>query len=203
MGNAESGEQKQDFQTTGGHGPDIFLNVYVPTSGGQPGVYHTGIQIGSTEYAYGGGSVSSSGIYTQTPKEDPPGEQWKFSQSIPLGKAKVDAKRAVQHIEDLKPKFPANNYNVVHCNCNHFTESAAKVLGVSVNYPTWVNRLARMGKSTGIGGGDYKGTGAPEDVEETKTVFESTQGHKLDDGDKKADVYIDPRTGKPNPWAKK
>ena len=201
MGNSPSGPEEHTVTPTGGTGPEIFLNIYIPTENKQKGVYHTGIQIGSTEYAYGGGSVAETGVYKQQPQEEPAGGQWAFEQSISLGKAKLDYMSCNSAISDLKVKFPADQYNVIRKNCNHFTEAAAKVLGVYINYPQWVNRLARMGTSVGMGEGEEV------QVEEAKTVFESTQGHKLqDDSDKKKkenDVPIDPRTGKPNPWLKK
>eukprot|EP00461_Guttulinopsis_vulgaris_P004049 UN04050 len=206
MGNAASGEEPpkepQEVKPTGGYGPEVYLNVYKSTAGGMTaGAYHSGIEIGDVEYAFGGGSVSSSGVYTQTPREDPPGGQWTFYQTVPLGKSKLpDLKKAKQAIQDLGIKFKADSYNVVHQNCNHFTEAAAKVLGVYVNYPEWVNRLARAGAKVGYGG-TYDGTKV--EVEETKTVFETTKGHKLADDKQKVDVPIDPRTGKPNPWAVK
>lgn len=200
MGNGASAEdQQQDFKVTGGTGPDCFLNLYVPKSSG-PGVYHSGLQIGSDEWAFGGGSVAESGIYRQTPKEDPPGDQWKFSKSIPLGKAKIASSQVSSAIDKLKPHFLASNYDVISLNCNHFTEALSKALGVFVNYPAYVNRMAKMGASVGMGKGNKE-----VEVEEAQTVFEKTKGHSLnnpDDKQAKKDLESIPldRHGRPNPW---
>jgi hypothetical protein len=196
MGNSSSAApEEHTTEPTGGTGPDVYLNIYTPTENSRPGVYHTGIQIGSIEWAYGGGSVSSSGIYKQTPKEDPPGGQWVFSKSLHLGKSKISTIES--SINTLNDKFMANEYNVVRKNCNHFTEAASKLLGVYKNYPDWVNRLARMGTSFGMGEGEAV------DVEEAKTVFESTQGKSLGGNDgKKDDIPLD-KNGRRNPWVNK
>jgi len=95
-------------QTTGS-GPDVILNIYEPTQGQSSvmgmGIYHTGIEISGVEYAYGGGSVSASGVYTQTPREAPPGSSWKFKLAQPLGKAKVPYGKIASEMDKVGAKF--------------------------------------------------------------------------------------------------
>ena len=102
-----SGQTKPvEAKETGGRGPEVFLNIYVPTNGQQSvmgmGIYHTGIQIGSVEYAYGGGSVATNGIYEQRPKEAPPGSQWAYNMTQPLGKNRQSCAR-VSHLHLVSP----------------------------------------------------------------------------------------------------
>lgn len=91
------------------------------------------------------GSVSASGVYTQTPKTAPPGSQWQFKLSQPLGKSKLDSIQIGKELDKLKKHFAADKYELLTFNCNHFTEAFAQALGVHQNYPSWVNRAAHYG----------------------------------------------------------
>lgn len=89
--------------------------------------------------------MSASGVYTQTPKQAPPGSNWKYKMSQSLGKSTLDNITIRKAIDKVSVAFPADKYDMLRNNCNHFTEEFAKELGVSVNYPSWVNRAAKMG----------------------------------------------------------
>lgn len=177
-----------------GTGPEVILNIYEPVdekSRGAMGfgVYHTGVQIGSTEYAYGGGSVSASGVYTQTPCTAPPGSNWQFKMSQSLGRATVDSIKLKMALDKLARDFAADKYDVLANNCNHYTEAVATAVGVAVNYPSWVNRAAKYGqKFRGIydptaAGGGAGGGGAQTVTAQPppKSVFETSKGHSLAD----------------------
>merc|ERR1712039_326150 len=42
-------------------------------------------------------------------------------------------------------QYPGSRYNLLGCNCNHFTTELALQLGVQQPIPAWVNRLAAIG----------------------------------------------------------
>lgn len=150
MGNAESdagAAQPAGPAPPGGNGPSVLLNVYqAPGTTQMPGfgIYHTGVQIGSTEYSFGGSPESvGCGIAEQTPKVTPPGSQWVFFQTVDLGKTTMTERQVMTVLSGLRPLFPANQYNLVNKNCNHFSELFVTRLGRA--FPGWVNRAAKLG----------------------------------------------------------
>jgi len=203
MGSGSSAEAVEP-KVTGGSGPEVILNVYEPTQGQSSvmgmGIFHTGIEVSGVEYAYGGGSVSASGVYTQTPRQAPPGSNWRFKMSQRLGKAKIPAAKIASALDKVREQFKADEYHVTGRNCNHFTEAAATALGVELNYPAWVNRAAKLGHTFNGGGGSQK----PKE-EPVKSVFETSEGHTLDGSapaKKKAAAGATPTAGD-NPWRQK
>ena len=52
------------------------------------GVFHSGVQIGSTEYTFGGHQENSTGVMEVTPKTNHPG----FRESILMGETKLTTK---------------------------------------------------------------------------------------------------------------
>jgi hypothetical protein len=162
-------------------------------------IHHSGLQIGRDEWAYGGGSVSSSGVYRQTPRESPPGSQWVYESSLCLGKSKLDISATNRAIEEVRnsPQFRGDAYDTMRNNCNHFTHTLATKLGVDINYPGWVNRAAKMGSMFSTGS-----SAAPAAAEQPKSVFETSEGHRLADGAPAKAKTVTPASAKdrPNPW---
>lgn len=137
---------------TGGKAPEMVrVNVYSP-SGQQHVAYHSGLEIAGTEYVFGGGGATgTSGVSLQRPQVPPPGSGWKFYQSVdiaPLEKSREEVQRIVT---ELKQEFSQGSYDLVSRNCNHFSEALSqRICGKSI--PSWVNALAGIGNSLGLGG---------------------------------------------------
>lgn len=135
----------------GGAKEMVRVNVYSPT-GGQHVAYHSGLEIAGTEYVFGGGGATgTSGVSLQRPQVPPPGSGWTFYQSVdiaPLEKSREEVQRIVT---ELKKEFSQGSYDLVSRNCNHFSEALCqRVTGKSI--PSWVNALAGLGNSLGLGG---------------------------------------------------
>jgi hypothetical protein len=130
------------------NGPEVTLNVYTAEQQGfqMPGfgVYHSGIEINGMEYTFAGSpEATGSGIQAQKPKVTPPGSQWIYNQSVNLGKTDLSSSEISALLSSLRADFPANQYDLVTCNCNHFTELVTHKL--HLDYPSWVNRAAKVG----------------------------------------------------------
>lgn len=175
----------QEVRETGHTGVEIILNVYIPSSGAKEGmgmgVYHTGIQIGNIEFAYAGGSVQGSGVYRQQPQDVPPGAQWQFAFSQPLGKSicktNQDAVKMLNSVANTD-RFRGDRYDLLHNNCNHFTEACALVFQVNLNYPSWVNSAAKLGSK-------FRDDQSRPQMEPPKPNNFAGPGHSMVDASKK------------------
>jgi len=102
------------------------------------GVFHTGVQIGATEYTFAGGA----GIFDHTPLE--PGDNVVFRESIELGSFEGGQQVLKQAVSELGPLFSPDSYNILIKNCNHFSSALCEKL-LKKNIPGHINRLADFG----------------------------------------------------------
>jgi deubiquitinase DESI2 len=101
------------------------------------GLFHSGVQIGGTEYTF----ASGSGIFTHSPKEAGGAV---FRESVVIGEYSGSNAEIEDIISTLRPAFKGDSYNVLSRNCNHFAdEFLNRVVGTGL--PPHINRLAEIG----------------------------------------------------------
>ncbi|KAK2968051.1 hypothetical protein RJ640_001290 [Escallonia rubra] len=128
----------------------VYLNVYdlTPINGYAYwlglGVYHSGVQVHGVEYAFGAHDHPTTGIFEVEPKLCP---GFTYRKSILIGRTDMGPKDVRAFMEKLAEEYSGNTYNLIAKNCNHFCNDAClRLTGKPI--PNWVNRLARLGKSS-------------------------------------------------------
>lgn len=128
----------------------VILNVYDMywlndwTNNIGIGVYHSGVEVHNTEYAYGGHPFSFSGIFEISPRQhDELGEQFRFRQSILLGYTEFIDDDVRRLVEEVGNQFRGDKYHLMNNNCNHFSSALTQIL-CGQEIPSWVNRLAQF-----------------------------------------------------------
>lgn len=98
------------------------------------------------EFAFGAHEYPSTGIFEGEPKQC---DGFKFRKSILIGKTDLSEAEVRSLMEELGKDYRGNAYNLITKNCNHFCNHVCiKLTGNPI--PSWVNRLARIGKISKI-----------------------------------------------------
>lgn len=106
---------------------------------------HTGVVVKSLnrEYAFGGhDKPAMSGIYWTEPRQEPPGGT--FRCEILQGFTFRSGHEVESVIKDISRSFQGTSYNLLSCNCNHFTSTLCEKL-TGRKPPAWLNRAASIG----------------------------------------------------------
>uniref|UniRef100_W8CEF2 Desumoylating isopeptidase 2 n=1 Tax=Ceratitis capitata TaxID=7213 RepID=W8CEF2_CERCA len=108
------------------------------------GVFHSGIELYGSEFAYGGHQFPFTGIFEMVPRDYADlGANFRFRQTIPLGCTQFTCHQVYQIVEELGQRFTGSSYHLIHNNCNHFCDYMAQFL-CGRGIPSWVNRLATI-----------------------------------------------------------
>lgn len=103
------------------------------------GLYHSGVEIGGSEYTY----ADAAGVFAHAPRAVP--DHAPFRQQIDMGQCDASlVPGAIAALSASDSKFGPHEYNVLQNNCNHFTRALVWHL-LKKPIPGYINRLADMG----------------------------------------------------------
>ncbi|KAA6378400.1 MAG: hypothetical protein EZS28_026074 [Streblomastix strix] len=125
-------------------GVPIYLNVYVIQTNTvidrMVGIYHTGVQVGDKEYAFGR-REDICGVWEQIPKTE--SDRTKFKESIFMGYCTKSQLHIDNIIEMFKMGQASNEYQLFCNNCNNFSNSLIKEL-IDKSIPAYINFPAKL-----------------------------------------------------------
>lgn len=142
------GSQQATPQALPGSGCDVHVNVYDLWDQNDSlywcgfGIFHSGVEVYDSEYAYGAHDFSSSGIFETAPRKTP--GTVGFRESIKIGRTHLTRQEVDELCDRLGEVYRGNQYHLLARNCNHFTSDLTKEL-TGHRSPGWVNRLAGCG----------------------------------------------------------
>uniref|UniRef100_A0A7S0R2E0 PPPDE domain-containing protein n=1 Tax=Chlamydomonas leiostraca TaxID=1034604 RepID=A0A7S0R2E0_9CHLO len=123
----------------------VYLNVYDLTNHNKytywcgVGIYHAGVEVFGTEYAYGGHEFDYTGVFATSPR-DPPG-QVVFREAVFMGTTDLSQEEVQQLVFKMGYEYKGMKYHLLQKNCNHFASDLVYQL-VGRPAPSWINRLA-------------------------------------------------------------
>ena len=101
------------------------------------------LAVHGVEYAFGAHEYPTTGIFEGGPKQC---DGFTFRKALLMGWTEMTPGQVRGVMEELAEKYRGNAYNLITKNCNHFCNDACiKLTGNPI--PSWVNRLAKLGKS--------------------------------------------------------
>lgn len=101
------------------------------------------VLVHGVEYAFGCHEQDSTGIFEGEPKQC---EGFTFRKQVLIGWTDKNLREVRGIMDELAQDYKGVSYNLITKNCNHFcNDVCVRLTGNSI--PSWINRLARIGKS--------------------------------------------------------
>jgi hypothetical protein len=115
------------------------------------GIFHSGVELFGTEVAFGGSPDDSTGIFLCSPMHTVSprhfGDQFELLSSTCVGYTKMTPGNLTRLLDLISPEWPANSYNLISRNCNHFVEFFLAQVACRRQPPAFVNRCSRVATS--------------------------------------------------------
>jgi hypothetical protein len=171
----------------------VRLNVYDLMAGQAQGVlhalgvglYHTGVEIGGSEWSFGACDVGT-GVFSTTPRVALMNSVYR--ETVDIGVTTLSQKEIAAVIAELSVAYQGSSYDLTRVNCNTFTNALClRLTGVGI--PPWINRAANIGstltnvlplQSLGLLPPSKTDAGTAAPASSTASPF-SGAGHKLSD----------------------
>ena len=110
----------------------LFANYYSPVKFG--GMFHVGVQIGETEWAFGY-AEDGSGVYSTPPRSS----RHHFNQNLEMPPTKFSEQEIENLIAVLRTEWSGSTYRILDRNCCHFADALCQRLEIG-GIPSWTYR---------------------------------------------------------------
>lgn len=109
------------------------------------GMYHSSVAVDNVEWHYweGLGVQALPRYYDGVQRAVVSVNHVPFVAYVPIDTILLPPRRVATYCRELaEMEFSVHTYDLLRCNCNHFTEAVLQRLGLRARMPVWVNRLA-------------------------------------------------------------
>eukprot|EP00440_Ansanella_granifera_P075518 gb/GFBE01081948.1/.p1 GENE.gb/GFBE01081948.1/~~gb/GFBE01081948.1/.p1 ORF type:complete len:215 (+),score=25.04 gb/GFBE01081948.1/:1-645(+) len=111
------------------------------------GAFHAGVEVHGTEYSFGYNTDDKTGIFFNPPMSC---QGAAFRETIFIGYTSLSESEALELLKELAKRWRGSDYDLLRCNCCHFSNELCEQLGVG-SIPSWVTNLAGAGASINDG----------------------------------------------------
>jgi len=104
------------------------------------GAFHAGVEVYGKEWSFGF-TDGGTGLFVSDPGEC---EAHSYIKAMPVGSTDLTKEEVTDLLRELAAEWQGEDYDVLRCNCCHFSEELCRRLGVGP-VPRWVTSLAGHG----------------------------------------------------------
>jgi len=104
------------------------------------GAFHAGVEVYGKEWSFGA-TDGGSGLFASEPGAC---EAHSYIRAMPVGSTALTEEEVYDLLRELADEWQGDDYDLLRCNCCHFSETMCRRLGVGP-VPSWVTNLAGHG----------------------------------------------------------
>lgn len=153
---ATSDDEESDSSSSDSEdeGEEVVLHIYSVTrlsaiqrangvlgALGGGGAYHAGVEVFGREWSFGATDDGGTGVFCSRPQKC---DEHSYLKAMPMGNTKMTETQVLQMIGRLTKEWQGEDYDLLRCNCCHFSEELLRRLNVGPA-PRWLNSLAGTG----------------------------------------------------------
>jgi len=105
------------------------------------GAYHAGVEVYGREWSFGATEDGSSGVFCCGPADC---DDHAYIRAIPMAETRATEAEVLGLIGRLRTEWSGDDYDLLRCNCCHFSDELLRRLGVGPA-PGWLTSLAGAG----------------------------------------------------------
>mmetsp|Transcript_8342 Transcript_8342/g.15358 ORF Transcript_8342/g.15358 Transcript_8342/m.15358 type:complete len:254 (+) Transcript_8342:83-844(+) len=148
------------------------INSLLSTIG--TGAFHIGVEVYGREWSYGYDERGDTGVFCCQPRGC---DAHSYVKVLEMGDTTFKEYEVRAVIERLAAEWQGQDYDLLRCNCCHFSDELCRQLGVGP-VPRWVTSLAGAGEA--LDDKLHRATaGAQAAAEEARTFFAHTHGNRF------------------------
>lgn len=105
------------------------------------GAFHAAVEVHGTEWSFGAADDGQTGVFCNPPRAC---DMHSYRQVLDMGRTSLSEAEVGAVIRRMTAEWQGEDYDLLHCNCCHFSDELCRQLGVGPA-PSWVLSLAGAG----------------------------------------------------------